>query len=221
MAASRKKGAGGSIAGLRVLGQPPPVKERKDAARNRLRILEAARALLAERPMQEICMDELAQKAGVGKGTLYRRFADRAALCHALLDDDATALQNAALAFFGAPMGAPWLPHAARLLDALFDFAVDHASLLAEARSFERGPARFEHPAHRWQRDTLRLYLGHAVGEGECEPMATSIAAEFMLAPLDPDLLMYHMQRGLPREIMKAEFRRHWRSGVQSTNVAE
>lgn len=216
MTAGKKTATLGGHVRLQVLGQPAPVKERKDAARNRLRILEAARALLAERPIQDICMDELAQRAGVGKGTLYRRFEDRASLCHALLQDDATVLQDAALNFFGAPMGPPWVEQAGRLLDALFDFAVDHAGLLSEAHSYARGLARFDHPAHRWQRDTLALYLGQAVRAGECEPMATQIASEFMLAPLDPDLLMYHVERGLPREIMKAEFRRHWRLGLQA-----
>jgi AcrR family transcriptional regulator len=40
--------------------------ERADAARNRARILQAAALLFAERPPQDVTMDDIAKKAGVG-----------------------------------------------------------------------------------------------------------------------------------------------------------
>ena len=52
---------------LPVVGQPQPVHERRDAARNRAKILATARELLDERPIGEICMDELARRAGRGQ----------------------------------------------------------------------------------------------------------------------------------------------------------
>jgi len=52
---------------------------RADARRNRARILDAARELFAsEQP--DVQMDELARRAGVGVGTLYRHFPDKQAL---------------------------------------------------------------------------------------------------------------------------------------------
>src|ERR687889_1208877 len=61
---------------LPVLGAPV-VRERADAARNRLRVLAAAERLFAERGVGGVTMDDVAAAAGVGKGTLYRRFADK------------------------------------------------------------------------------------------------------------------------------------------------
>jgi AcrR family transcriptional regulator len=52
---------------------------RSDAERNRELIVEAAQALFAERGI-EVTMEEVARRAGVGVGTLYRRFPTRAAL---------------------------------------------------------------------------------------------------------------------------------------------
>jgi AcrR family transcriptional regulator len=52
---------------------------RADAERNRERIIEAARALFAERGI-EVTMEEVARRAGVGVATLYRRFPTRADL---------------------------------------------------------------------------------------------------------------------------------------------
>ncbi|NUR66516.1 MAG: TetR/AcrR family transcriptional regulator [Streptomyces sp.] len=64
-----------------------PVGERADAVRNRARLLEAAARLVAERGAEYVTMHEVAQVAGVGKGTLFRRFGDRNGLLLALLDD--------------------------------------------------------------------------------------------------------------------------------------
>jgi AcrR family transcriptional regulator len=56
---------------------------RKDAERNRLRILEAAGVVFAERGLG-VTLDDIARAAGVGVGTVYRRFPDKAALIDAL-----------------------------------------------------------------------------------------------------------------------------------------
>ena len=59
---------------------------RRDAAANRERILDAARLLFAERGF-ETSMDDVARAAGVGAGTLYRRFPTKEALLDAILGD--------------------------------------------------------------------------------------------------------------------------------------
>src|SRR5690349_9939436 len=74
-----------------------PIKERADAARNRRRVLDAAAALFAARGVSGVSMDEVAAEAGVGKGTLFRRFGDKAGLAAALLDDRERELQQAVL----------------------------------------------------------------------------------------------------------------------------
>ena len=59
---------------------------RADAARNRARILEAAAEVFAERGL-DVTLDDIAAHAGLGVGTVYRRFADREALVEALFDE--------------------------------------------------------------------------------------------------------------------------------------
>ena len=70
--------------GLPVVGEPRP--ERADARRNRLRVLEAADRLFTEHGVKNVSLDAIAAEAGVGKGTVFRRFGDRAGLAVALLD---------------------------------------------------------------------------------------------------------------------------------------
>ena len=68
---------------------PAPVRRRplrRDAERNRLLILTAARTVFAERGL-EASLDEVAREAGLGVGTVYRRFPNRDALVDALFAD--------------------------------------------------------------------------------------------------------------------------------------
>jgi AcrR family transcriptional regulator len=79
----------------------PPAKERVDAARNRAAVLEAAARLFDELGVEAVSMDQVAAAAGVGKGTLFRRFGDKSGLAAALLDTRERVLQEGILR--GAP----------------------------------------------------------------------------------------------------------------------
>lgn len=73
---------------------------RRDAERNRLRILDAAAALFAEKGLG-VGLDEIAHRAEVGVGTVYRRFPDKADLIDALFErkiDEMVTLGERALA---------------------------------------------------------------------------------------------------------------------------
>src|SRR5919106_4825012 len=111
---------------LPVAGRPR--RERADAARNRERVLAAARRLFAERGVANVTMEQIARAAGVGKGTVFHRFGDRAGLALALLDDGERELQEAVL--HGRPPLGPGAPARERLLglvEALPGFAPHQA----------------------------------------------------------------------------------------------
>lgn len=61
-------------------------KLRADAARNRQRVLTAAAEVFAKRGL-DVSLDEVAHAAGVGVGTVYRRFPNKEALVDALFED--------------------------------------------------------------------------------------------------------------------------------------
>jgi AcrR family transcriptional regulator len=69
---------------LPILGQA--TRERSDAARNRQALLAAAQGLVDRCGVEDVTMDAVAERAGVGKGTVFRRFGSRAGLMAALLD---------------------------------------------------------------------------------------------------------------------------------------
>jgi AcrR family transcriptional regulator len=90
--------------------------QRKDAARNREAILDAARDLMAESP--DFPLYEVARRAGVGQATLYRHFPDRAALAATLAAELFEEIAGAVAAHAGTADAFD------RLLDTIVDCAV-------------------------------------------------------------------------------------------------
>src|SRR5438270_12214059 len=134
----------------------PQRPERVDAARNREAILCAARQLLAEQGAASITMDRLAVAAGVGKGTLFRRFGDRAGLFHALLDESERRLQEGFIRG-PAPLG-PGAPAPERLVafgEALLALTAERGDLLLAATPLVP-ELRYAHP-------TYLAYPGHVL----------------------------------------------------------
>ncbi|RCV48144.1 TetR/AcrR family transcriptional regulator [Marinitenerispora sediminis] len=91
-----------------------PRAERADAARNRERLLETARAMIAEHGADKVTMDALAERAGLGKGTVFRRFGTRAGIFRALLDDNERRFQEQVLS--GPPPLGPGADPRQRLI---------------------------------------------------------------------------------------------------------
>lgn len=100
--------------GLPVLGQEP--RERRDAARNRALLLETARRLVRDRGPDSVTMDAVAEAAGVGKGTVFRRFGSREGLMASLLDHREAEWQAAVIS------GPPPLGPGAEPMDRLLAF---------------------------------------------------------------------------------------------------
>jgi AcrR family transcriptional regulator len=141
-----------SPSSLPVAGSEPA--ERADAARNRLKILEAAERLVARHGIENVSMDMLAEEAGVGKGTIFRRFGDRAGLARALLDEPERNLQDALIR--GEPPLGPGAPPVERLRafgHAMIDILEAHGDLILAGESGSpcarfRSPPFLAHRAH-------------------------------------------------------------------------
>ena len=108
--------------------------ERADAARNRQRLLDTAREMIAEVGVDKVTMDGLAERSGLGKGTVFRRFRTRAGIFLALLDDDERALQELVLS--GPPPLGPGAVPLDRLIAygrARVAFLLDHHTIVRAA----------------------------------------------------------------------------------------
>lgn len=104
---------------------------RQDAARNAAKILDAATRLVDRDGVEAVTMDAVAEAAGVGKGTVFRRYGSRAGLMGALLDHTELQFQRAMLT--GPPPLGPGAPPRERLLAfgaARLELVLRHRSVL-------------------------------------------------------------------------------------------
>ncbi|WP_205474291.1 TetR/AcrR family transcriptional regulator [Nocardioides sp. SYSU D00038] len=111
----------------------PPV-ERADAARNRQALLVAARELIDSCGVDAVTMENVAARAGVGKGTVFRRFESREGLMGAILNFSETEWQAAVIS--GPPPLGPGAPPLDRLLAfgrSRLDTTLLHADLIRAA----------------------------------------------------------------------------------------
>jgi AcrR family transcriptional regulator len=158
-----------------------PSRERADAARNRRKVLAAAEELFAARGVAAVSMDDVAAAAGVGKGTLYRRFGDKSGLAAALLDEWETQLQQEMLG--GPPPLGPGAPPEERLaafVDAYLGFVVAHLDLVAMSQTASPG-ARLRTGSHRLWVHHCRLLLteaGAPDAELRADVLLAALAAE-------------------------------------------
>jgi AcrR family transcriptional regulator len=163
--------------------------ERADAARNRQRVLSAAARLFAEARGGEITMEEIASAAGVGKGTLYRRYPSVAAIAVALLDEHERELQERLLR--GPPPLGPGAPPAERLAAfyrAMVRLLERHGHL---ALAGETGMRRYETGAYR----AWALHVGALQDEAGLARHRALVDA--LLAPLAPDVFAHQRAGGL------------------------
>ncbi len=163
-----------------------PRAGRADAARNRRLLLATAREIIAEDGVDKLTMDGLAGRAGLGKGTVFRRFGTRSGIFHALLDDDERDFQEQVL--FGPPPLGPGAPLLDRLIAygrARIDFLIGHRQIARAALDGrEQIPAGPETPMSRAH---IRLLLGEInLGTADLDVLAIQLTAA-----LDGPLLLY------------------------------
>ncbi|MFJ9952689.1 TetR/AcrR family transcriptional regulator [Kitasatospora sp. NPDC091207] len=96
------------------------VRERADAAHNRRKILVTAQQLFRDGGVDHVSMEDIAEAAGVGKGTLFRRFGNREGLIGALFDQLTEDWQAGALDRLADP-DAPARERVLRFVGELFD----------------------------------------------------------------------------------------------------
>jgi AcrR family transcriptional regulator len=185
--------------------------ERSDAARNRRAIVGAARALFEERGVTRVTMEQVAKAAGVGKGTLYRRFPNKGLLCQALLDTPTRAFQEETLGLLGEHGLRP-LEKLDAFLDRLVWFTEENLDLLYGGNEPLCGAdriSRYAHPAFDWRRWTVLGLLREAECAGELDDgLDLEYVAAAILSPLDVDFFYYQRRvQQIPVERISAGLR--------------
>jgi AcrR family transcriptional regulator len=139
---------------------------------------------MAERCPSDVSMDAVAAAAGVGKGTLFRRFGDRAGLMQALLTERERRFQEEFIR--GAPPLGPGAPPVERLVAfgcRLVAHHAEHGELILAA---EAHAARYRSAPYAVYRAHVSMLVREAAAEADWEYIA-----DVLLAALAADHIAY------------------------------
>jgi len=167
-----------------TLGLPHP--ERADAARNRRILLVTAREMLAEQGADKITMDGLAERARLGKGTVFRRFGTRAGIFQALLDDDERDFQAQVLS------GPPPLGPGAVPLNRLIAYGRARIDFLTGRREIARAALTADQPVPAGAQTPMsRVHIRYLLQEMRLSAADLDVLALQLTAALDGPVLLY------------------------------
>lgn len=172
--------------------------ERADAARNRRKILAAAETLFEEHGAENVSMDSVAEAAGVGKGTLYRRFGDRAGLARAILNEREVDFQEHLIRGH-APLG-PGAEPTDRLIafgEAVVDRLEQYGDLVLAAETGATG-ARFQGLVYATYRAHVRTLLKEINPQIDAE-----YVADVLLGAMSAEMVNHWIGSGLTADRIK------------------
>lgn len=190
---------------------PDPYKER---------ILEAARELFTANGLEAVSMYAIAKRAGIGQGSLYRRFSDKGEICSLLLRDSTDRFLLSLENELGLPQAdKAALDHLRSSISRIVGFIEQHAELLQLIKSEFTGKkqlTQFEHPFFRRLNEFLTQLLRRAAAGGEIRPVDPQFTATALIAVLSPDLYLYQMkQHGSTKEQITDGILALFVSGIQ------
>jgi AcrR family transcriptional regulator len=192
------------------LGEPRV--ERADALRNRLHLLAMAREMLTEQHAEKLTMDGLAERAGLGKGTVFRRFGTRAGIFQALLDDDERAFQEQVLS------GPPPLGPGATPLNRLIAYGRARVRYMLEHREIARAALDGSQPIPAGSERALsRVHIRMLLGQIHLGTVDLNVLAFQLTAALEGPLLLYLSASDLTEATFQLEERiaQGWQDLVQ------
>jgi len=173
---------------LPLVGDQP--RERSDAARNRELLLRAAQEIAETCGYDAVTMDAVAARAGVGKGTVFRRFDSREGLMGALLNASETAWQASVMG--GDPPLGPGAEPMERLLAfgrSRLELVLRHADLIRNAGF----AGNRSYAAYSFAATHVRYLLGELGVRGDIALLAVALMAPLELPIIDQQVRIEHL----------------------------
>jgi len=207
--------------------------ERRDAAEHRQCILDAAQHLFAEQGVDAVSMHQIALAAGIGQGTLYRRYRHKGELCMDLMREHHERFAEEIAALFAET-------ETASALERLDGVLIKMAALLEEQVTFlgpiggtmtrdgecnESDSSRHfsfqQSPWYLWLHELLAGLLTEAMKRGELAALDVPFTVDTMLAVLNPPFYRFQrLERGFSQERILQGVRRIYIEGVNSPLAA-
>ncbi|MGZ4033013.1 MAG: TetR/AcrR family transcriptional regulator [Tumebacillaceae bacterium] len=181
--------------------------ERRDAAENRQRILEAALRLFEQHGVEQVSMNQIATEAQIGPGTLYRRYRNKGELCLDLIKDNLVLLFEDLESYLQKHKSEPASQRLKGILSLFIRFREQKAQLLTgveDSTAPNRPRSRTQSPLYN---ELHQLFVGlfDEMSAGKQTHSSSVFRADLLCEALSSDVYLFQRDvRGYqPEEIVE------------------
>jgi len=206
--------------------------ERRDAAEHRRRILEVARHLFAEHGVNAVSMHQIAMAAGIGQGTLYRRYAHKGELCMDLLHEHYERFVEEIATQLAATATSPALERLESVLAKIVALLEEQGAMLGPVAGTDMRDGQCNEsdlsrhisyqrtPWYLWLHELFAGLLTEAVERGELASLDVPYTVDAILAALHPAFYRFQRQeRGFTSERILQGLRHIYIDGLKAPSV--
>ncbi len=217
------------------LPEPPLLherSERRDASEHRRRILEVARHLFAMHGVDFVSMHQIARAAGVGQGTLYRRYTNKGELCVDLLREQHERFIQEIATQLTTKATSPALEKLDSVLTHIITILEEQGALLGPANIPDMRGSQCEEtsasrrfsfqdtPLYRWLYSLVAGLLTEAVQREELVELDVPYTADAILATFHPMFYRFQrFERGFSSERILQGVRRIYVEGIKPSTT--
>jgi TetR/AcrR family transcriptional repressor of mexAB-oprM operon len=182
-------------------------KERKDAIECRRIILQKAHLLFTEYGVDSVTMYQIAKSAGIGQGTLYRRYAHKGELCQDLMKESSQDLCDEIMNYMDHNKLLPIKERLTTALQICLDFIEIHSHWLSsiQAPTCEgRQLLIYQSPFYKFLHAAFFELLSERLPSANESTIDATFMADTMLASMNPELYLFMKRdRGYTNEEIK------------------
>ena len=201
--------------------------ERRDAAEHRQRILDVAHHLFAAHGADAVSMHQIALAAGIGQGTLYRRYRHKGELCMDLMREHHEHFAEEVAVLFAQTEKAPVLERLDGFLAKIVALLEEQVTFLGPIGGTPAGDEQCNEPGrsndfsfqqspwYLWLHELLSGVFTQAVERGELAALDVPFTVDTTLAVLNPPFYRFQrLERGFSQERILQGLRRIYIEGV-------
>lgn len=178
--------------------------ERRDAARNRQRILDTAHKLFEQYGVEQVSMNQIATEAQIGPGTLYRRYRNKGELCLDLIKDSIDLFFDDIEAYLQESETVPAEQKLKEVISSFICFREKKAQLLTGFEETKSIKSRAQSPLYVELHQILVQLFDEMTGREQKPYLHSAFKADMMLMALSSD--SYFFQKNVrghsPQEIL-------------------
>ncbi|CAH1206261.1 hypothetical protein PAECIP111893_02492 [Paenibacillus plantiphilus] len=172
--------------------------ERRDAAEHRKLILRTANHLFVKHGVESVSMHQIAKTAGIGQGTLYRRYSSKMDLCMELLNDEFKRFTEELNSYLEAAATLPVQERLTTLMSRWFDYAAEKLEWFHVFKSTASCSADevkyYKVPPCLYLKEVLERLLQEAVDSGEIQPLDVEFTAFSIITGINPEAFIHLVQ---------------------------